>query len=303
MSVDQTFSVTARVWDSQITHSQYAALRIKDAVCDVFRGRSGRRPSVDTARPQFPLFLSLYRDRATLYRDFAGSPLSRRGYRRRLHRASLNEAVAAGIIGLTNWDRQETLADPMCGSATLLIEAAAIALDRAPGLSRTEQAACESWLDFVPELWRQQVAAAREHAKTGFSAAILGCDHHAGAIQLARDDIARAGFSQHIELTCGPLEKWRPRLRPRVVVCNPPWGDRLAAGVEQSWRGLRLFLKQECAPSTAWLLSGAPENTQFLGLKATARLPLQVGPVDARLLRYDILPPLGEPASRPTPPA
>ncbi|MFN0057223.1 MAG: class I SAM-dependent RNA methyltransferase [Planctomycetota bacterium] len=295
MRLEQTFSVTARVAESAINHSKYAALRIKDAICDVFRDRTGARPNVDVETPHLPVYLSLYRDHGILYRDFSGTTLHKRGYRSALHRAALNEATAAGILLLMEWDGTAPLIDPMCGSGTIVIEAALLALDRAPGLLRSQPFPFESWPDFQRNVWETVQSEARARARAELSAPIAGNDRHRGAATLARADAERAGVTSFIALSDADLAHWTPPFHPRVVVSNPPWGERLDQDVAQSWVDLRLFLKEHCAPSTAWFLSGNAEVTKHLGLKAAARHPIQIGRLDARLLRYEILPPRPNP--------
>ena len=168
MSLDQTFAVDARVWDSAITHSKYAALRVKDAICDRFRADTGRRPSVDVAEPDLPLYLYVHRNEATLYRDTSGLTLHKRGYRDVMHRTSLNEALAAALVLRTGYDGSKVLADPMCGAGTFAIEAAMIALRRAPGLLR-KRFAFERWPDFDAAAWRQAKRTAEQAAQSGSS--------------------------------------------------------------------------------------------------------------------------------------
>jgi len=173
MSVDQTLSVDARVRDSKITHSRYAAFRIKDAICDRFRDQLGRRPDVDPTSADLPLFLYVYKNESTLYRDLSGQTLHKRGYRGAMHKSSLNECLAAGLVRLSGWDGRSDLLDPMCGSGTIAIEAALIALDRAPGLLRKTPFPFECWPEFDRKRWGELRAEARDRARpTDSSSAI-----------------------------------------------------------------------------------------------------------------------------------
>jgi len=299
MDLAQTFSVEARVRDSGITHSKYASLRVKDALCDAFREREqGRRPNVRVHGADLPLFLSVFRDRATIYRDTSGETLHKRGYRDALHKSSLSEVVAAAMLRMADWRGDGLLVDPMCGAGTIAIEAALIRADKAPGLLRARAGfPFERWPDHDPADWRDAVAEAEQAAGEGASrttgpARIFAADAHGGALSLAIRDARRAGVADLVHFARSGVADLRLPERPAVVVTNPPWGERLTGpGVEAAWADLRRFLKERCAPGTAWILSGSSEITRHLGLKAARKIPVRIGKVDARILRYDILPP------------
>jgi 23S rRNA (guanine2445-N2)-methyltransferase len=288
MSVDQTMSVDARTWDSSIKHSRYAALRVKDALCDRFREQKGRRPNVDPVAADLPLFLYIFKNRATMYRDLSGQTLHKRGYRKAMHRSSLNECLAAGMVLLSGWDRTSDLADPMCGSGAIAIEAALIAMNRAPGLLRKQAFPFECWPGFNRKLWGELRTEARDRARRELPCRIMASDHHTGAIALARQDVSRARLDDMISVEVADVEKVIPPVTPAIVITNPPWGERLAEEAEESWRKLGRFLKSQCTGASAWLLSGNPELTRFLGLKAACRHPLRIGQIDCSLIRYDI---------------
>ncbi|MCZ7644219.1 MAG: THUMP domain-containing protein [Planctomycetota bacterium] len=291
MRVDQTFSVEARVWDSALTHSKYAALTVKDALCDTFRAKGGERPNVDPNRADLPLFLYLHRDEAVLYRDLSGVTLHKRGYRDALHKSSLNEAVAAGILQLTAWDRGAPLLDPMCGSGTFVIEAALWAMNRAPGLLR-QGFPFEAWPDFEKRAWNAALEEARDLARPKPAGELMANDVHAGSISLAKKDARAAGVERFIRFSSADVATYAPPVKPALAVCNPPWGERLdSPELEASWRELGRFLKRHCGGANAWILSGNAELTRFLSMKAARKFPLRLGKIDARALKYEILPP------------
>jgi len=289
MRLPQTFSVEARVRDSEITHSKYAALRVKDALCDVFREATrGERPSVDTEAADLPLFVSVFRDEAVLYRDMSGTTLHKRGYRDVMHKSSLNETVAAGMLLLSGWDGTTPVADPMCGAGTLVIEAALLALDRAPGLMR-RRFPFEGWPDFDARIWQACREEARRAARKDLPFRIEGNDRHAGALSLARRDAAAAGVAPFVRLVEGEARDFAPGATPSHVFVNPPWGERLGdADLEEPYRQLRHFLKTRCAGAQAWILSGSVGPTRFLGMRAARKFPVRIGKVEARILRYDV---------------
>ncbi len=288
LAPDGTLAVDASVRDSFTTHSGFAALKTKDAVVDRFRDRVGRRPDVDTDRPDLPLKLVLKQDRMRLYRVWSGDSLHKRGYRPIQVKSPLNEAIAAGLLLATEWDRASPILDPLCGSGTFLVEAAFLALDRAPGFQRGF--ACERWID----LDRGVHAAARDEAQRRLRPSLPflfdGADRHPGAIAIARQSARAAGVERMIRFTHAELAQFEPPQPPAFLVTNPPYGERLGAGddLEATWRDLGAFLHQKCRGATAWILSGNPEVTRLLGLRAEGRVPVRNGTIDCRFLRYRV---------------
>lgn len=289
LSPDDTLAVDATVRDSAVTHSNFAAVRVKDAVCDRFVERTGRRPSVDRESPSLWLRLRWVKGRAQIARDLSGESLHKRGYRPIQVKSPLNEATAAGLLLAAGYDGSGTLLDPMCGSATFLVEAAWIALNRAPGLDR--RFAFTAWPDFDRDAWRAIVDDALQSVREDCDARFVGIDRHAGALSLARlsVDAAEVGSLMHLER--GDIATWRPARPPEWIFTNPPWGERLGqdqdGGTEGSWDALADLLRA-CPGATAHVLSGAPELSQRLRMKADRKWPVQTGPIDCRLLRYAI---------------
>lgn len=287
LRLDQTLAVDASVRDSRVTHSGIAALTVKDAIVDRFRERTGARPDVDVDAPDLPLKLVVNRDVATLYRDLSGESLHKRGWRRIQVKSPLNEALAAGLLLLTGWDRRSPLVDPMCGSGTFLIEAAHLASDRAPGLER--RFAFERWPDFDEAAWAGLLSEARTRVRP-VPVRLEGADRHEGAIGLARQAAVAAGVGDAVTFAVSDARDWVPAEVPSTVVVNPPWGERLGEGDDlvESWRSLGHFLHRRCPGAAAFVLSGNPELTRHLGLRATRRWVVTNGPIECRFLRYDI---------------
>ena len=287
----QTLAVDASVRDSFTTDTRFPALVVKDAVCDQFRDRAGRRPDVDREQPDLPIKLVLQQDTAILYRDLGGEPLHKRGYREIAHKSPLNEAIAAGLLQLSGWDRRAPLCDPMCGSATFLIEAAWLATDRAPGLARGF--AFERFADADLTVWSALFDDAERRALDGAGRCppLAGNDRHPGACALARQAIAKSGLDGAIALACGDVRDFAPVPAPQVVVTNPPYGERLdgdPAVLAADWRALAAFLHSRCAGATACVLSGNAELTRHLGLRADRKWTVRNGPIECRWLRYAI---------------
>lgn len=288
MRLDQTFSIEARVRDSQITHSKYAALRIKDALCDAFRDKKGARPNVDVERADLPLFLYLYRDEAILYRDLSGITLHKRGYRDVMHKSSLNECVAAGMALMSGWEGEGVLCDPMCGSGTLVIEAALAALRRPPGLSR-KRFPFEAWPDFDKAVWKDCKGRAHAESRYELPGRIIVNDHHPGALALAKKDAEAAGVAAFIEFNQADIADYEPPVRPGVVLVNPPWGERLQdEDLTGTWRKLGAFLIHRCAGAEAWIFTGNLDAPRHLGLSPLKSVSVRLGKVDCRALKYAV---------------
>lgn len=297
MDVDQTLAVDASVRDSALTHSSFAALTVKDAIVDQFRQRFGKRPNVDTENPDLPLKLVLQRDTMTLWRNWTGDTLHKRGYRPIQVKSPLNEATAAGLLLLSGWDRRSPLVDPMCGSGTFLIEAALLAADRAPGLAR--RFAFERWPDFDGALWRSLQTEARARARKTLPFWLEGADRHPGAIAIAQQSARAAGVGELIRFRLADAAAWTPDAAATsdatskknfTVLCNPPYGERLGEGEDlaDSWKALSKFLRERCSGQRAFVLSGNAELTKLLGLRRTRQIPVMNGPIECRFLEYAI---------------
>jgi 23S rRNA G2445 N2-methylase RlmL len=290
ITASQTLAVDASVKDSFANDTRFPALVVKDAVCDQFRNRDGKRPDVERQQPDLPIKLVLHGNRAILYRDLGGAPLHKRGYREIQHKSPLNEAHAAGLLQLTDWDRRGPLCDPMCGSATFLVEAAFLATDRAPGLARSF--AFERFVDTDQAAWRKLYDDAEQRASAGAGRCppLFGNDRHAGAVAIARQAIAAAGLDNAIHLHNGCAREYRPPMSPAAVVVNPPYGERLEADpleLGADWRALGEFLHR-CAGATAYVLCGNAELTRHLGLRADRKWPVRNGPIECRWIRYEV---------------
>jgi len=288
LDVDGTLAIDASVRDSEITHSGFAGLTAKDAICDRFRARTGRRPNVDVAAPMLPVKLVLLRDRLRLYLNLSGESLHKRGWRPIQVKSPLNEAIAAGLLLASGWDRKSPLVDPMCGSGTFVVEAACLAADRAPGMLR--RFAFERFPDFDARTWAQLKDDAANRAQRSLPFAIVGADRHEGALSLAKRSVRAAQVEGLVELAHASLDDFAPPAPPFTVVANPPWGERIGEGddLRESWSALGRFLHERARGCTAWILSGNAELPHLLGLRARRRIPVMDGPIECRWLRYDV---------------
>ena len=285
-----TLAVDASVRDAAISHSGFAALTVKDAVVDRFRGRTGERPSVDADHPDLPLKLVLHGERASIDLNLSGESLHKRGWRPISVKSPLNEATAAGLLLLSGWDRKSPLVDPMCGSGTIAIEAACLAADRAPGLLR--RFAFERRLDFDGKLWQELKDDAQRRALKSLPFPIEGADRHEGALSLAHRSVRAAQVEGLVKLAHCEAKEFTPSQTPATLFTNPPWGERLGEGeeLEQSWRDLGDLLRRAFSGSTAFVLTGDPDLPRLLGLQPRTEWPVMNGPIECRLQRYDVYP-------------
>lgn len=283
-----TLALDASVRDSALTHSRFAALKGKDAIVDRLRARCGQRPNIDTAQPDLPVNLHIHKNLCTVSLDLAGEGLHRRGYRLERTVAPLRETLAAGLLLLSGWDGETPFVDPMCGSGTLPIEAALLATRTAPGLGRSF--AFQAWPGFDASSW-QALRDEAHQLRRPAPAPILGADRDPRALKIARENAARLpGATGGILWDRAEFSRLVPPAGPGTLLCNPPYGERLRddAALEMLYRNLGDTLKQRWTGWTAWVLTGNLAAAKHVGLKATRRIPLWNGPLECRLLKYEL---------------
>jgi putative N6-adenine-specific DNA methylase len=294
LTADHTIAVDCNVRDSQITHSHYAALRTKDAICDQFLERTGRRPSVDVAEPMVGLNLHIYRDEAVLSLDSSGESLHKRGYRPIQTKAPLNEALAAALILFSGWTIDTAFADPLCGSGTLPIEATWMAIGRPPGLTR-RRFGFQGWMDFDIDLWTELRDLARQSIRKELIAPIVGSDLRRDAMGLAVRNARAAGVGHLVQFAVRNLHEFRPPAPTGTIVCNPPYGERL--GTEAELKGLYStlgeVLHERCRGWQAFVFTGNLSLAAHLvpphaGRAPVERRPLFNGRIPCQLLHFDL---------------
>ena len=287
-----------------ITHTQFGALKLKDAICDQLRDACGARPSIDVERPSVRVIAHASGPKVTLYIDLAGEGLHRRGYRLRSGEAPLRETLAAGMLLRARWPEiaaaNGAFLDPMCGSGTLPIEAAMIAADMAPGLRR-EYWGFAGWRGHDGALWQQLLSAARARVRGTVPNSIRGSDRDAAALRNAAANAERAGVSAWVQFAVCDAQQMRPEGAATGLVCtNPPYGARL--GDEQialaAHRELGTLLREQFGGWQAAVLTGADDGARALGLRSYRTHDLWNGALPCRLLRFDLSDP-GAPARAP----
>ena len=288
MNVDDTFAVFANVSNSKIRHSKYAALRVKDAIVDQFRERTGRRPSVDTTSPSVWFNLYIENNHATLSLDTSGGSLHRRGYRTESTSAPMQETVAAAIIQMTGWDGESPLYDPMCGSGTLLAEAL-MHVCRIPAGYLRPRFGFEALPDFDPALWTRVRKKANANIRPLPDGLISGSDRDASAVEAARMNLAQLPHGDHIRLKVADMLALEG-FSGTTLVMNPPYGKRMSQTDEAMglMKSIGDFLKQRCTGSTAYVYVGERSLLKSVGLRPTWKRELISGALDGRLAKYEM---------------
>jgi putative N6-adenine-specific DNA methylase len=275
---------------SPLRSLEFATLRIKDAVCDAFRRAAGCRPNVDTRSPDVRIHAFLDAAQVTLYLDTSGEPLYKRGYRAPGAEAPLKENLAAGLVALAGWQADEPLLDPMCGSGTLLVEAATRALGIAPGSGRSF--GFERLRDFDRQLWNSVRERAQAAEQRGRALALYGSDLHPSEVERARRALRAAGLEGAARLKQAQLTDLRPpaelRGRPGVILMNPPYGLRMGERVKLAalYPQIGDWLKRHFAGWRCYIFSGDPAIARAIRLHPTRRTPLHNGPIECRLYEY-----------------
>jgi putative N6-adenine-specific DNA methylase len=286
---DRTLRVDVAATRSPLKSLEFATLRIKDAVCDRHRADCGKRPDVSKDHPDVRVHAYLSADRVTFYLDTSGPPLFKRGYRREAAEAPLRENLAAGLLRLAHWQPGVPLLDPLCGSGTIVVEAALIALDIAPGLKRTFGFQKLAWYD--GPTWQRIKQAAQRRMLPAAATGIYASDDDALAVARCGANLAAAGVAAAVVVERASALA-RPAPAPAgIIVSNPPYGIRLSDATELAALYPRLgdALKQRFAGWTAYLFSGDSQLPKLLGLRASRRTPLYNGALECRLYEYHLI--------------
>lgn len=286
LDVQKTFAVDAVVFSNEFRHSKFVSYKVKDAIVDYFREKTGKRPSVRIHRPEISLNIHIAETKCTLSLDSSGESLHRRGYRQEAVEAPLNEVLAAGIILQTGWRGECDFIDPMCGSGTLPIEAALIARNIAPGVFRKEFA-FERWVDFDQDLFEKIYNDDSEEKE--FNHRIYAYDNSPGAIEIATQNIKSAGVAKEIELSLRPIQRFEQPEKASIIVTNPPYGERISSNdLLGLYEVIGERLKHAFVGNTAWILSYREECFNQIGLKPSLKTPLYNGALECELRKYDI---------------
>lgn len=294
MTVQTGFSIDATVYSETFRHSKYVTYRVKDAIADWWTEREQKRPNVKLTAPDLSLNVHIAAETVTLSLDSSGESLHKRGYRVANTEAPINEALAAGMLLMAGWHGQANFFDPMCGSGTLLIEAALIAQNIAPGVFR-KGFGFEKWLDFDKDLF--EMIYNDDSREREFTHHIYGSDAGFYAVQVAQKNIKSAGMQRFIDVKQIRLEEIRlagvegaPSTEGAFVMMNPPYGERLAQDKDilRLYEDMGKALKFQFAGATAWIISSNEEAMKCLGLKPTEKMHLLNGELDCLFNKYEL---------------
>ena len=288
---ERTFAVDAVVFSEEFRHSKFVSYKVKDAIVDQFRERTGKRPNISVANPDVRLHIHIAdvaqgKSECTLCLDSSGESLHRRGYRQESVEAPLNEVLAAGMILMTGWKGDTDFIDPMCGSGTLIIEAALIARNIAPGVFRKEYA-FEKWPDFDAELFDRIYN--DDSQERDFTHHIYGYDIDMKAVNTARLNVKAAGVSADVEVAQQDFKDFTKPAEKAIIVTNPPYGERISTpDLLGTYRMIGERLKHQFMGGDAWILSYREECFEQIGLKPSIKIPLYNGSLECELRRYQM---------------
>ncbi len=283
-----TFAVSGNVSDSEISHSKYASLRLKDAVADYFREKTGNRPDVSVRNPDILLDLHIRKNRAEISLDTSGGALHRRGYREETVSAPMQETVAAAIIYFTKWDGSVPLYDPLCGSGTLLCEALMRYCHIPSGIFR-KKFGFECLPDFDPAVWKQVKNEADQNIQELPNGLIAGSDLSKKAVKATKINIMGLHSGKNITVIRRDFRELPP-IEGQLIVTNPPYGIRMGGDedLEVFYKNFGDFLKQKCKGSSAYIYFGERQYIKKIGLKASWKKPIRAGGLDGRLVKYEM---------------
>ncbi|WP_222845849.1 THUMP domain-containing class I SAM-dependent RNA methyltransferase [Flavilitoribacter nigricans] len=287
MQVDQTLAIDAVTNSQHFRHSKYAALKTKDAIVDQFRDKFGRRPNINVRNPDLRINIHISNDICNVSLDSSGDSLHKRGYRVDTVEAPLNEVLAAGMVMHTGWSGDRPLVDPMCGSGTILIEAAMIAANIPPQLPG-RKFGFQNWADYDAKLWEAVKARALDQIRP-IEVPILGYDKAFKAVKISHQNILAARLSGKIEVERKAFEKMDPPPPPGVLIMNPPYDERLAVeDVKAFYQSIGDRLKQAYAGYEAWIISSNLDAMKSIGLRASRRLTLFNGPLECKYMKFEL---------------
>ena len=288
MKVTGTFAIDATVNSDMFNHSKYISLKTKDAIVDRFRNILGKRPDVDLKYPDLRINIHIQRNQVTLSLDSSGQSLHQRGYKTATNIAPINEVLAAGMLMLSGWDGQSDFMDPMCGSGTLLIEAAMIACNIPANINRREFA-FEKWADYDAELF-EKITESSLNKTREFHHKIYGMDKAPSAVRKAKDNVKNANLSEYIQIDHDDFfQSEKPVEGHLHMVFNPPYGQRLEMlNMPEFYRSIGDTLKNSYPDTEAWFITSDLSAYKHVGLRPSRKIKLFNGKLESKLYKYEI---------------
>ena len=284
---NETLAIDATVHSEKFTHSKYVALKSKDAIVDRFRNNTGSRPGIDLDHPSLRINIHIEKEVCTVSLDSSGQSLHKRGYKLATNIAPINEVLAAGMLLHSGWDGQCDFMDPMCGSGTILIEAAMIACNIPPNLNRKEFG-FEKWKDWDEDLFGKIEESVLKKVRD-FHFTILGYDKAPSAVHKAKENIENANLSEFIKVEQQDFFKTEKQTERHLhMLFNPPYGERLEIDMPEFYKSIGDTLKQNYPNTHAWFITSNLEAIKHVGLRPSRKIKLFNGALESKLLKYEI---------------
>jgi putative N6-adenine-specific DNA methylase len=289
LTPEMTMAVTVTGKNDKLNHSHFTAVRVKDAIVAQQQTKHGERSDVDPENPAVRINVHIDKDGCTVSLDSSGNSLHRRGYRSAVGDAPLKESLGSALIQISGWQGDVAFIDPLCGSGTLPLEATVRALNIAPGIFR-ERFSFESWLDFDESLFDRLFKEAESGEKPALEVPVWGSDHNPAVIEQAQANAVSCGVDRHIQFACLELMRVEAPADRGVLMCNPPYGERLGRGEDLGafYKLLGDVLKQRFKGWNAFVLSGNKELAMSIGLRSASRTPVYNGTIPCQLMKYEM---------------
>ena len=285
MDSNQSFAIDSTINSERFKHSQYMILKMKDAIVDFFKAKYRTRPDIDTKNPDIKLHLHIDRELVCISLDSSGDPLFKRGYRKAQAQAPINEVLASGMLQLAGWRGKENFLDPMCGSGTILIEAAMIALNLPAQIFR-KRFAFQNWKNYDAELF-SKIKEFRINKITEFQGKIIGYDIDALSLSIAKENIEAAELEDVIEVRKRNFFDSKKEHFPLLIVFNPPYNERISISDDDFYKKIGDTFKHQYPNTLAWIISSDLEVTKKVGLRPSRKIKLFNGKLECRFLQYE----------------
>ena len=283
---NQTFAIDATVNSERFSHSQFMTLKMKDAIVDYFQEKHKVRPNISKDNPDIKFHLHIDRELVSISLDSSGDPLFKRGYRKEQTVAPINEVLASGMLQLAGWDGKGNFLDPMCGSGTLLIEAAMIAMDL-PAQTFRRNFAFQNWKNYDSELLKT-IKEVRLNRVKEFTGKIVGYDIDYSALDAARANIESAEMEDVIEVRKQNFFDSEKDMFPLLIVFNPPYDERISINDDDFYKKIGDTFKQHYPNTLAWLISADLDAPKKIGLRPSRKIKLFNGKLETRFLQYEM---------------
>jgi putative N6-adenine-specific DNA methylase len=287
LTVNQAFVIDSTVFSDAFNNSLFVSLKAKDAIVDQFREKTGKRPDIDKDFPDLRVNVHIQKDMCTVSLDSSGASLHHRGYKTATNIAPINEVLAAGMLMMSGWEGRSDFMDPMCGSGTILTEAAMIACNIPANINRKEFA-FERWNDWDAELFDRIQESLLKRVRE-FHYTIKGYDKAPSAVLKAKDNVRNANLEEYITIeNANFFDTHKETEGPLHMVFNPPYGERLDINLERFYREIGDTLKQSYPGTEAWFITANIEALKFVGLRPSRKIKLFNGKLETRFAKYEL---------------